>query len=1100
MLSRKVLLGLSERFFVIVFLVIFSGAAFAVGVYDGGDGTEANPFQIRTAEQLIELSDHSEDWAIHIFFLLTNDIDMDPDITGVPAFSDAFIAPDTDNLIEGFQGVAFDASFNFNGQVISNLNINAPESDYVGLFGYVNNGHIANANIKNVNVVGRNYVGGIIGDTIRTVYHYSASGSVKGRDYVGGLVGYVTLNSRSLAQCYNSCLVNGKTNIGGLAGYARAIEQSSNSGTVNGETNVGGLVGTADGNINQSYNLGTVNGETAVGGLAGYTSSWSVFSCYNSGVVNGKISVGGLVGHNNGSIGYCYSSGEVNGVTTVGGLVGYNENAIYHCYSYGLVTGSSDVGGLVGVGAAENSLWDIDASGQSVSSGGSGYNTTAMQQLNTYVTEGWSGGDWSIYEGNDYPRLAWEGIAGTIISDPQIEMLGHGIIEDPWQIESVSDLLTINRNTLFLSKHYILMNDLDLAGVEMVPIGNADIYFHGTFDGGGHVIRNLTINLPDSDYVGLFAKLGGEVKRLGLENVSVTGKSFVGGLAGTCNNRITQCFSSGFVIGYKYIGGLVGVLTNGRSISDSYSTANVNAEIGYVGGFIGESGAAEIARCYSTGIVNGAYEHITKGFTYSMYNDGPGRNGCFWDVDTSGVRNVETDNDGVVGLNTDSMKKSRVYGHCNWSGDIWTIDEGKDYPRLAWENKTGIPMPESTGFKGAGVAGDPYEIETAVDLRILSFDRFLWGDHYVLTCDIDLAGMFMTPIGALYPGETHSASCNGCAFSGSFEGGGHVISNLVIDMPEYSNVGLFSFISGDAGVRNLGLENVNINGNINVGALVGFSNAEVSQCFVTGAVNGNENVGGIIGWNRGAVSDSYSICFVAGGRLVGGFLGYHENGPLERCYNAGIVDGEEFWGGFVGRLYSLSLNPYSGCFWDRTLNAGLEDWAFGDITDIEGIGTMDMQMVSTFTSAGWDFVGEIVNGDADVWRLCEDGAGYPQLAWEFASYGDFVCGDGVDMDDYDYFAERYLTDGCGGIFDSSGGIVGFGVLADISAMWLSAGCGDCFGADITGDGNVNLSDFDRMSGQWLCSSPVNWDRADLDSDGAVTDLDFDIWLDYWLGG
>ncbi|MHC5001233.1 MAG: dockerin type I domain-containing protein [Planctomycetota bacterium] len=64
--------------------------------------------------------------------------------------------------------------------------------------------------------------------------------------------------------------------------------------------------------------------------------------------------------------------------------------------------------------------------------------------------------------------------------------------------------------------------------------------------------------------------------------------------------------------------------------------------------------------------------------------------------------------------------------------------------------------------------------------------------------------------------------------------------------------------------------------------------------------------------------------------------------------------------------------------------------------------------------------------------------------------------------------------------------------------WLTVDCGDCGGADISGDGSVGLDDMLLCSEQWLCSAPVNWDRADLDCDGQVNEIDIDIWIDYWL--
>jgi hypothetical protein len=82
----------------------------------------------------------------------------------------------------------------------------------------------------------------------------------------------------------------------------------------------------------------------------------------------------------------------------------------------------------------------------------------------------------------------------------------------------------------------------------------------------------------------------------------------------------------------------------------------------------------------------------------------------------------------------------------------------------------------------------------------------------------------------------------------------------------------------------------------------------------------------------------------------------------------------------------------SDCFWDvetseQTTSAGGTPKT-----------TAEMQTASTFTSAGWDFVGETANGTDDIWTICE-GTNYPRFVWQIPM-GDFVCPDGVEMRDF----------------------------------------------------------------------------------------------------
>jgi hypothetical protein len=87
------------------------------------------------------------------------------------------------------------------------------------------------------------------------------------------------------------------------------------------------------------------------------------------------------------------------------------------------------------------------------------------------------------------------------------------------------------------------------------PVGNV---YTGTFDGAGFIISNLMINRPLEDNVGLFAKVTGEIRNLGLLNFSVIGKDNVGCLTGVNSTFITNCYSTGSVTGNNNVGGLVG--------------------------------------------------------------------------------------------------------------------------------------------------------------------------------------------------------------------------------------------------------------------------------------------------------------------------------------------------------------------------------------------------------------------------------------------------------------------------------------------------------------------------------------------------------------
>jgi len=195
--------------------------------------------------------------------------------------------------------------------------------------------------------------------------------------------------------------------------------------TVTGDKYVGGLVGRNEGTVTTSYFTGNVTGRSPVGGLVG-SSYGTVSNSYSSGKVNGGGGVGGLVGYNYyGTVSNSYFTGNVTGdpFAFVGGLLGYNKGGtVNNSYSSGGVDGIYAVGGLVGAneGNVSNSFWDTETSGQATSDGGTGKNTTGMQDILTFLGAGWdiivvynpndrdTGCIWNIINGVTYPFLSWE--------------------------------------------------------------------------------------------------------------------------------------------------------------------------------------------------------------------------------------------------------------------------------------------------------------------------------------------------------------------------------------------------------------------------------------------------------------------------------------------------------------------------------------------------------------------------------------------------------------------------------------------------------------------------------------------------------------------
>jgi hypothetical protein len=343
-------------------VLLLTGVSPAPAKYSGGTGEPNDPYQIATAADLIALGETPDDYDKH--FVLTADIDLDPNLPGRKVFDRAVIAPHVGGMTNWFQGTTFTGVFDGSGHVISRLTING--GHYIGLFGQLRAGaQVRNLGLVDVHIQGGRWcVGALAGLNGGTVTGCHSTG-----DCVGGLLGY---NSEGVvSNCHSTGTISGGSFVGGLLGYNSKgiVSNCYSTGLVSGSTNVGGLAGRNGGGcIVTSYNSGPVTGASQVGGLVGdngyfgyadgTSTDGNVAGCWSTGTIAGKRSVGGLVGHNVGNVVDCYAKGSVCGDSPVGGLVGVNwGGGLYHrdkpgyvarSYSVGCVDGQTGVGGLVG--------------------------------------------------------------------------------------------------------------------------------------------------------------------------------------------------------------------------------------------------------------------------------------------------------------------------------------------------------------------------------------------------------------------------------------------------------------------------------------------------------------------------------------------------------------------------------------------------------------------------------------------------------------------------------------------------------------------------------------------------------------------------------
>ena len=180
-----------------------------------------------------------------------------------------------------------------------------------------------------------------------------------------------------------------------------------------------------------------------------------------------------------------------------------------------------------------------------------------------------------------------------------------------------------------------LDTDIDLTGKDWTPIGTSySNSYTGTFDGGGHTIKGLTVTTNDQ-FVGLFGSIGnaGTVKNVMMEDVQITSNpssGFAGGVAGFSDGTIENCSVSGSVSGTVYVGGVVGAQWNG-SITGCSSSATVKGTVD-VGGVVGQTNdGATMTACYATGnvIIEIAPKKNISGGSLVGFNGGNGLLACY---------------------------------------------------------------------------------------------------------------------------------------------------------------------------------------------------------------------------------------------------------------------------------------------------------------------------------------------------------------------------------------------------------------------------------------------------------------------------------------
>ncbi len=297
---------------------------------------------------------------------------------------------------------------------------------------------------------------------------------------------------------------------------------------------------------------------------------------------------------------------------------------------------------------------------------------------------------------------------------------------------------------------------------------------------------------------------------------------------------------------------------------------------------------------------------------------------------------------------------------------------------------------------------------------------------YDLLDDMTLSGNW-TPIGGNVPGNSENPYFPGenNVFTATFDGKDNTISGLRISRGSSTMVGLFGATGGDAIIRNVCLENVNVRGLEAVGALAGYNRGDVNDSCSTGQVAGNAMVGGLVGWNRGqdaTIWASYSQANVTGfnttdasgpvwSTQLGGLVGQN-GGAVQNTYATGTVTGVSHVAGLAGSVWndglienSYSIGPVSSeKGWP--LVGGLVGWVYGGEVSNSYWNTKTSGQdkgASQITTFGTDKKDDLFPADAgktttelqNPTRASGIYGGWNASIWDFGGASDYPCLKGV---------------------------------------------------------------------------------------------------------
>ena len=531
-----------------------------------------------------------------------------------------------------------------------------------------------------------------------------------------------------------------------------------------------------------------------------------------------------------------------------------------------------------------------------------------------------------------------------------------------------------------------LTADIDMSGKAFTPIGQDAHDFKGHFDGMGHRILNLVTN-ADRNNQALFGQaVGGAV----IENIIIDASCVIQGTA----------FTAG-ILGHVWGDGVI--------VRNCGNEANINGSAQNAAGIVGCSEReVHISNCYNLGEINGSHENAgicawmgsNNSTIKNCYSTATGINGAgLWRKDEVSGENVYQ----IEGIQGEFFTVEMMQ-----SGELAYLLNGKQSENVNWYQLIGTDSHPVPLFIEGGVvyangaldcAGNP---KAGAEVSYSNTDGATRDDHkyenglctvcgtpdteyikaedgvYALASASDVA-WFADMVNKVDAGINAKLTNNidflgvdfkgiataAAPYSGTFDGQKHIISNLIIDMPEDANVGFFREITAGAHIMNMTIDATCAVTGKNfaasfVGHVSGNGTALLEQLGNEAMVTTiDQNAGGIVGCNTSGelkltLLNCYNAGYISSGWEAGGLSGWLGNDAITtNCYNMGVVTN--------GESYARGNNiQITNCFDPVT------DWPALPVTPIENF-TNDVV---------YNLLAEAAPG---IWFLSAETNGHPVL-------------------------------------------------------------------------------------------------------------------------